>query len=173
MPSAAITYRVRISPSPSTATTTESPSAPAGAAEAGEAAAVVDLRAGCPSQREQRVVELRARHHGGVRTGTFREREADFVAGRGANPRLADREPRVGHRRRESERFEQSQRARRQAVAAALVARERRLVDERDVPAGPGEHDRRRAAGRAAADHEDVGVEHGLQATGAPTSRRA
>ena len=63
-------------------------------------------------------------------------------------------------RRVETELLEDPQGARRQPVAAALVARERRLVDERDVATGAGEHDGGGRAGRPAADDEDFRVEH-------------
>ncbi len=52
------------------------------------------------------------------------------------------------------------ERARRDAAAARLVARERRLVDEQNAGAGVGEPDRRRRPRRAAADHEDVVTLH-------------
>ena len=41
-------------------------------------------------------------------------------------------------------------------VAACLVAREGRLVDERDPGTGPGEHQRGDAAGRPGADHHRI-----------------
>ena len=73
-------------------------------------------------------------------------------------------------RRAEAELLEDSQGAGRQPVTAALVAGERRLVDERDVATGAGEHDGGGGAGRPTADDEDFRVEHRRSGYG-PRSR--
>jgi hypothetical protein len=56
---------------------------------------------------------------------------------------------------------EEAQRAGRQAVAAALVPREARLVDEDDVAPSARQLDRCGHAARSAPDDQDVGLDHG------------
>ena len=53
--------------------------------------------------------------------------------------------------------LELAQRERGEAVAAALVAREHRLVDDDDGSAGAGQQRRRGRAGRAGTDDDNVG----------------
>ena len=59
--------------------------------------------------------------------------------------------------------------ARRQAVAAALVAREPGSVDNDDVPTRPGQDDGGSSTRRPAAHHDDVGLQHDPSVTGHPS----
>ena len=78
--------------------------------------------------------------------------------GRRAHPGGVDLGPRRHDRRVEAELLEQAQGAGGQAVAAALVPREARLVDEHHVEPGAGGGDGGGHPGRAGADDGDVGV---------------
>ena len=102
----------------------------------------------------------------GIQLSSRRCRGEDPVAGKGkadlaprrrSQPRRVDRFPTRHHLRLQPEVFELAQGQGRQAVAAALVAREHCLVDDDDRPSGPGQHRRRRRAGRAGTNHDDVG----------------
>src|SRR5581483_1212428 len=55
-----------------------------------------------------------------------------------------------------------------ESVAAALVARELRPVDDDHVPSGSGERDGGSRTSGAAADHDDVGLQHGPRLLAVP-----
>jgi hypothetical protein len=118
--------------------------------------AVVDRRPGRGRQFEQRRVELTPRRGGGEDPVSGKW-QADLAARGRAQPRAVDGLPVGDGLRIEAERVELAQGERGQPVAAALVARERGLVDDDHGASGASEERRRRRAGRAAADDQDLG----------------
>ncbi len=147
-----------------------------------EAVAVADVRASLAGQLHQRVVELQPWRHRRVRAG-LGQRDDDLAAARRSDGRSVDLEPVGDGCRVEAEVLELAQPQRGQPVAAALVAREDRLVDRHHRPAGATQLDGGGAACRAEPDDHDVGDEsfarrrrrrgvHAREATGAGGRRR-
>ena len=126
--------------------------------------------AGLDGDVDERGVELEARGDGGEGARPRRQRHGDLASRRRAQHGAVDDLP-VGDRRRvEAERLELAQGQRRQPVAAALVAREHRLVDDDDVAPGGGERDRRGDPGRPRPDDEHVRHRHGRTGYGQATA---
>ena len=122
--------------------------------------AVVHFRPCGPGHVEQGGVEISAFGHGCEDPLTARHGEAHGAPRGRPHPHVVDGLPRGDGLGSEAERLQVSQGARCQSVAAALVARKPRPVDHDDVAACSGQDDGGSRTGRAAADHDDVGLQH-------------
>ena len=125
-------------------------------AEAGDRMSFEHLGARGPHQVQERRVVLPAGDDHCVSSVVSRQREADRTARRRVDHRVIHRLPAADRGGIQAELLAETQGQRGQAVAAALVPREGRLVDQQYRSAGPGRRDGRRAAGRAAAHHQHV-----------------
>ena len=132
--------------------------------------ALVDLDAGAAGDVEQGGVEVGAAGHGGVAALAARQREGDLATRRRPHDDVVDRLPRRDLAGLEAELLEQPEGAGGEAVAAALVAREGGLVEDRDSLPGPGQGDGGGGPGRPTADDGDVDV-HGLTLRAASAGR--
>ena len=120
-----------------------------------ETVPVTNVGPGVAGQAKERVVELETWCHG--RIATFvRKWNVDLAAGRRAQHGAVDIEPVVDTARVEPEGFELAEGERREAVSAALVSWEGRLVQNHHRTPGAAEFDRCGAAGRATADDHHV-----------------
>ena len=139
---------------PSTSTVTLAPWSD----DAADAVALLDLDPRRRGEIDERGVELDPRRHRGVQAPARGSGSVDGTSGRRAQHDGVDRRERRDRGRFEPEVLELAKRERGQAVAAALVPWERRLVDDDDVASGPAQLDRRGHAGRTGPDDEDVDV---------------
>src|SRR5581483_5412370 len=121
-------------------------------------------RARVPEQRGVEVAAGRDRRVLADAVGAGRQRQRHPPARRPDDHRLRHRRRDLEARHLDAEPSEQAQRSGREAVAAGLVAREGRLVDEQDLESGGVSGEGGGAAGRPGADDEDV--------DGVPVSRR-
>ena len=140
---------------------------------AGEGVAVVDLDTGGAGQVDEGGVELDARSDGGEVASALGHRQLGDPAGRRTHPGRVDHGPRRHDGWVEAELLEQPEGQGGEAVAAALVPREARLVDEHHLEPGPGGGDGGGHTRRAGADDGDVGPQlpaHGSR-TGGPTRK--
>ncbi len=119
---------------------------------------LVHRDAGVLGERQHRGVELGPPGDRRVRAPPTGQLEGDRPTRGATHHDVVDHGPGRHVRGLEPQVLEVAQRAGGQAVAAALVAGERGLVDQGDAPPGPSEGDRRSGAGRSTPDDGDVGV---------------
>ena len=144
--------RRRCVPTPSTSISTDSGPGRMSA----ERVALVNRRTRIDRQVDERGVELAPRRGRGE-DPVGGQGHAHFATRRRSQPRGIDRLPTRHHRRSQSQLLELAERQRGETVAAALVAREHRLVDDDDRSTGAGQQRCGGRTGRTRADDDDVG----------------